>query len=399
MNLLFITISHLSNINDSNIYTDLMRTFRDKGHQVYIVSPRERRYKISTGLNIQENVYLLGVKTLNIQKTNVIEKGIGTVLIEKQFNRAIKKYLKDIKFDLILYSTPPITLTSTIKKIKQRDKAKTYLLLKDIFPQNAVDLGMIKKNGLIHRYFRHKEILLYKISDYIGCMSPVNVEYIIKHNPKILYNKPIEVSPNCIDVPINNEKLNKIDILKKYNIPENVVKFIYGGNLGKPQGIDFLLRIIEQTKNEKAFFIIAGTGTEYSRINKWFELNNPTNALLIHQLPVDEYEKLVKSCDVGLILLDKRFTIPNFPSRLLSYISNFIPVLTITDKNTDIGSIAVKNGYGFWAEHGDLDASLECLRLFYDKNKRKEMGRNGYEFFLNNYTTSYCYDSIIKHLK
>lgn len=80
------------------------------------------------------------VKTLNIQKTNIVEKGIGNVLLEYQFEKAINKYYNNTKFDLVLYSTPPITLTRIIDRIKKRNSAGTYLLLKDIFPQNAVDL-------------------------------------------------------------------------------------------------------------------------------------------------------------------------------------------------------------------------------------------------------------------
>ena len=94
--------------------------------------------------------------------------------IEPILNRAIKKYLSDVKIDLVLYPTPPITFANTIAYIKKRDGAYAYLMLKDIFPAGAVDLGALKKTGLkgvIYRYFRKKEKYLYRISDKIGCMS------------------------------------------------------------------------------------------------------------------------------------------------------------------------------------------------------------------------------------
>ena len=53
----------------------------------------------------------------------------------------------------------------------------------------------------------------------------------------------------------------------------------------------------------------------------------------------EEYDNLVQICDVGLIFLNARFTIPNFPSRLLSYTEIGKPVLAATDENTDIGKI------------------------------------------------------------
>ena len=128
------------------------------------------------------------LKIGNIQKTNIIEKGISTVSIEPQFIAGIKKYFSNVKFDLVIYSTPPITFCNAIEFVKKRDGAESYLLLKDIFPQNAVDIGIMSKSGIIgilYRFFRNKEKKLYRISDYIGCMSPANVEYIKKHNPEI----------------------------------------------------------------------------------------------------------------------------------------------------------------------------------------------------------------------
>ncbi|MCZ2553024.1 glycosyltransferase WbuB, partial [Bacteroides fragilis] len=93
----------------------------------------------------------------------------------------------------------------------------------------------------------------------------------------------------------------------------------------------------------------------------WFEANHPDNSMLLSSLPKKEYDDLVKACDIGLIFLDRRFTIPNYPSRLLSYLENRMPVLLATDMNTDIGRIAERNGYGFWTENGNLDTFMEMV--------------------------------------
>ncbi len=161
LNIIFVTIANIERVSDRGIYTDLLRKFRDEGHNVVAVSPIERRYKRPTSLIDDVGIKNLKVKTLNQQKTNLIEKGLGVLFVEYQFRRAIKKYLGNIKFDLILYSTPPITFTQVVKYIKKRDAAKSYLLLKDIFPQNAVDLKMIKPKGWLFSFFKKKEKDLY----------------------------------------------------------------------------------------------------------------------------------------------------------------------------------------------------------------------------------------------
>ena len=93
---------------------------------------------------------ILRLKIGNIQKVNSIEKGISTILIEPLFINGIKKYFSNVRFDLVLYATPPITFAKVIKFIKKRDRAKSYLMLKDIFPQNSLDLGMLSEIGRAH---------------------------------------------------------------------------------------------------------------------------------------------------------------------------------------------------------------------------------------------------------
>ena len=159
MNVIFLTMSRLTDISQRHIYTDLLRKFRNEGHSVYIVSPNERSFGRPTELVEKDGVRILGVKTLNLQKTSVIEKGLGQVLVESQYKKAIKKHLTDVPFDMILYSTPPITFPNVIAYLKRHNpRAMSYLLLKDIFPQNAVDIGMMSKTGvkgLLYKFFRN----------------------------------------------------------------------------------------------------------------------------------------------------------------------------------------------------------------------------------------------------
>lgn len=403
MNVLFLTMSAgIRNVQASGIYTDLMRKFRESGHEVYIVYPNERRSGRPTECNDFAGIHLLGVKTLNVTKANVLEKGVGQVLLECQFKSAIKKYYKNIKFDLILYSTPPITFTKLIVYLKRcNTSAATYLLLKDIFPQNAVDLGMLKKSGVkgvLYKMFRAKEKKLYEISDFIGCMSPANVDYILKNNPEISKDK-VEVAPNSYDIPKPNEvHADRNEIRRKYGLPIDVPIFIYGGNMGKPQGIPFLIKCMEAVKDRNdCHFVIVGDGTEYSQLEYFVKKDIPKSVSLFRSLPKRDYDALAAACDVGLIFLDYRFSVPNYPSRLLPYLMEKKPIIAVTDPNCDTGSIAEANGYGFYCPSNSVDGFVKVVnKLLVSDIKR--MGESGYQFFLNNYTTDHTYLTIIKHL-
>jgi hypothetical protein len=398
MKILFLTLAKISSIDTNGIYTDLLRKFRDNGHQVIIVSPNERKYGDSTNFLNFEGVSLLNVWTTNIQKTNLVEKGITTLLIEFFYYFAIKKYVNYKDVDLILYSTPPITFTNLIKKIKKKSNAITYLLLKDIFPQNAVDLKLIKKKSLLYHFFREKEKTLYSISDFIGCMSPRNLNYLIKENPELDIEK-LEVNPNSIEIKYTELKI-KVDLYEKYKIPKDKVIFIFGGNLGLPQGIDYLKENIKYCESiNEAFFLIIGNGTEFQNFNNWIKKEKLANVLLLKELPKYEFDEILKLAHVGLIFLSPLFTIPNFPSRLLSYLSNKLPVICATDTHTDIGQIAEMNNFGFSCFTSEYFVFFEHVTKLLNKETRALMGINAFEFLENEYNVDKSFELILEKVE
>ncbi len=402
MNVLFLTLYDFESLQESGIYTDLLREFVRNGYFIYAISPVEKRKKHETHLVKEKNATILRLQIGNTQKTNIIEKGISTVMIELQFKAAIKKYFSDVKFDLVLYSTPPITLTGAVEFVKKRDGAKTYLLLKDIFPQNAVDIGLMSTSGLkglIYKHFRRQEKRLYAISDRIGCMSQANVDYVVKHNPEVNPAK-VEICPNCIEaVDKSVDEQTRVNIRNQYEIPLDKKVFVYGGNLGKPQGIPFIIECLKKCRDiGDAFFLIVGDGTEYHVLEEYAQASRQANFQLMRSLPKEDYDTMVAACDVGLIFLDHRFTIPNFPSRLLAYMQAKIPVLACTDSNTDIGKVIVDGGFGWWCESNSVEEFGAIVEKVLDADKAV-MGNRGYRYLEGHYTVESAYNTIMKELK
>lgn len=399
LKVLFLTLVEFDSIEEHNIYTDLLREFRNYGHEVYIISPIQRRQRRDTHMVEEDHSHLLKLKIGNIQKTNIIEKGITTLSIETVYKQAIKKYFAGVKFDLVLYSTPPITFCNAIAYVKKRDGARTYLLLKDIFPQNSVDIGMLSKRGVkgkIYQRFRRKERKLYAISDRIGCMSEANVRYVLKHNPSVSKDK-VEVCSNSIeprDMSCSPEE--RKNIREKYHLPLDKKIFVYGGNLGKPQGVDFLIECLRKQRIEDVLFLIVGSGTEYGKLRRFVDTENPQNVLLMRSLPREDYDKMIGACDVGMIFLDYRFTIPNFPSRLLSYLQAKLPVLCATDPNTDIGKVAEENGFGYKCLSNDVDGFIETVEILMNECDLTVMGKKSNDYLLREYSVEQAYHIIMK---
>lgn len=396
MNILFLTMNPFTDIEMHNIYSDLMKVFIENGHRPYIVTPREKKSGEHTDLLEFKTYSLLKVRIGNTSSVSLIKKGISTIILSSQYYRAVLKKLGDIRFDLILYSTPPITLAGPIKKLKKRYHCRTYLMLKDIFPQNAVDLGMFPDRSFIYKYFRKQEKELYALSDRIGCMSEANVHYLQENNPELDRNT-IEVCPNGIIANNNIDKDQcKQQVRSKYAVPDNAIVYLYGGNLGKPQGIPHLINCLKDNiGNTDRFFIICGNGSEYSLLNDYIESCMPGNVKLIDSLPKEEYDILAAGCDVGLIFLDSRFTIPNYPSRILSYMENEMPVIVCADTVTDIGTNAELQGYGMFCEAVDPKQFTSCVNKMNECDIR-QMGKNARKYLEDCFSAYNCYEIIMR---
>ena len=399
MNVLFLSLGTFDDMGAGSVHIDIIKRFA-KEQNVYLLCKRERREHKRTELSEEFGIQVLRVKTGNIKKAGLIEKGLSTLLVEPQFKRAVKEYFADIRFDLVIYTTPPITFANVVKFIKKRDGAVSYLMLKDIFPQNAVDIGIMSKlgwKGLIYHFFREKEKRLYRVSDYIGCMSPANMEYVTAHNSYINPNRVEECPNSAIVKNMDMDEGVRESIRKKYAIPSDKTVFVYGGNLGKPQGISFLIECLKsQRDNEKVFFLIVGDGTEYGRLEAFVAGYQQDNVVLMKNLPKEDYDILTAACDVGMIFLDHRFTIPNFPSRLLGYMQAKLPVLACTDKNTDIGKVVVEGGFGWWCESNDVGEFGRVVERVLN-TELESMKEKAFLYLKEHYSVDYVYRVIMGH--
>ena len=226
-------------------------------------------------------------------------------------------------------------------------------------------------------------------------MSPANVAYVIKYNPEVVPNK-VMVCPNCVEPrDLSITLLERDEIRNKYGIPLDKKVFVYGGNLGRPQGIPFLIECLKmQENNQEAFFLIIGDGTEYGKLDSYIKESDSTNVKLMKQMMKTDYDRVVAACDVGLIFLDYRFTIPNFPSRLLSYMQAKIPVLCVTDRNTDIGKIAIEAGFGWMCESNNCNAFDSMIKKLLQLDLQSA-GEKAFEYMHENYSASNSYQIIM----
>lgn len=390
MKVLFLMFS-FPNLNHSfNIYTVLVEEFVKNGHEVVVIAPDNQKTRIS----IEQNIAVLRVKTLPIKNIPNVLKGISNILLPFQYGRALRKYYGKKLFDIIFLATPPITLVDLAVRLKKETNARLYLMLRDIFPQNAVDLKIMSKKSIFYIYFRRKEQKLYRNADFIGCMSPANIEFLIKNNP-FLKRENVHVLNN-FQRPYSNRGQKFSELARKFRI-ENRFVVVFGGNLGKAQQLENVLELAGRAKVfSDVVFLILGEGLQYHRLEREIRSRGLNNIILHPTLPKQDFQDLLTLCHVGLISLHADFTVPNIPSKALDYFNIGIPVLASLDYSTDFGKILEREKCGLWTYAGKHETLFELFkRLYFDEELRQQLGTNGRNYFKRELQPDNAYFTII----
>lgn len=382
----------------ATIYTDLAEALNEAGHDITVAVNEQPRNKKITEMKKERGFDVLRIVTGNYYDVGLFEKGITTLKVPYLMQKGIEKHLGNKRFDMILFESPPVTNAGLAAWAKKKFRCPAYLMLKDIFPQNAVDLEIMKRNGFLYHYFKAKEKKLYQTANYIGCMSPANKRYIIQHNSWI--------DPSKVELFPNTKKLNydiksdKHTIRKKFGIPEESCIFLFGGNMGKPQYVDLLCGVIKACRDDKkVFFLFVGRGTDRYKLEQTIRENDIRNVLLMDNLPRDEYEQITRESDAGLIILDPRFTVPNYPSRILSYMEYGKPVLAATDRITDIKDLINEAQCGEWVYSADINAFIDKIKKMSREPDIAYKGKNGRKYIENNFRVEHSVAILEHHFK
>ena len=373
------------------MYTTLVEEFVNHGHEVTVLAPGNGK----TGTYVENGIPVLRVQTLPIKNVPNFLKGISNVLLPYQFERALSQFHNGKSFELIISATPPITLVNMAAKLKRKFDAKFYLILRDIFPQNAVDLGFMQKDGVLHRYFRRQEQKLYKEADYIGCMSQGNIDYVKMHNPEVSVEKFHELKN--FQKPYQGFGSDSDVLKRKYGITNKFV-VVFGGNMGKPQQLTNVLILAKSViQFPDIVFLMLGEGVQINQLEAEAKTKGLTNIIIQRTIPKQDYQDLLSVCDVGMISLHRNFTIPNIPSKALDYFNVGIPVLASLDRVTDFGKILDEEQCGLWSYAEDNDSLKDNLiQLYLNKELRFLLGKCGKNYFLKYLKPSIAYSTIVK---
>ena len=304
----------------------------------------------------------------------------------------LKDWFKKNKHDYIVYYSPSIFFGPLIKYLKNLWKVRSYLILRDIFPQWAVDIGVLREKSVITSFFKFFEKINYSSADYIGMMSPKNVEWFKnnfkKNNVETLYNWTV----------YDNITTTPTDYKKKIGIEDKVV-FFYGGNIGHAQDIGNLIRLIIKLKsNTMAHFVFVGNGDEVELVLDMKKKHQLTNLTYLRSVDQNTYSQMLVSFDVGLFSLHRDHQTHNFPGKLIGYMKHSKPILGSCNIGNDLQEIINFNKVGNIYINGDDDKLYKaCLSMIDSESKRISMGVNANKLLKEKFSVSKACDEIEKH--
>jgi len=369
---------------------ELACEFVAQGHEVSVITPSSQLEE-ACELSILDGVNVWRFKSGEIKNVGKIKRTINETLLSHRAWCALPPRFKHNRHDLIIYYSPTIFWGPLVRRLKKLWGARSYLVLRDFFPQWALDQGLIREGSMIEKYFRFFEKKNYASADIIGLMSQKNLEWFRATSHT---NKPLEVLYNwAANTPVQAKSAYK----EQLGLTEKIVYF-YGGNIGYAQDMMNIIRLAENMRGEeKAHFVLVGAGDEVELVREAITQERLDNLTLLPPVSQDAYKQMLAEFDIGLFTLHKDHTTHNFPGKLLGYMVQELPILGSINAGNDLKLIVEDAGAGLVSVNGDDEAFLaNALKLLHDEECRMQIGRNAHQLLNDTFSVEAVAKQILK---
>lgn len=338
---------------------DLVTELGEQGHEITVIIPDASLKKSWNTETFSSKVTVLRLKAMPTKDINYFKRFIGEQMLSFFMYRHLKKSsLKDMTWDGLIWYSPTIFFGALVEKLRKKSVSRTYLILRDIFPKWAVDMGLLKK-GPILRYLKSVERRQYEQADVIGVQTPSNLVYFEEHHAA--QKGRVEVLKNWLAEP--NAEPCSINIADSPLAGRKI--FVYTGNIGVAQGIDILLDLAAVLqKDESIGFIFVGRGSALAEMKEKSVRLGLNNILFYNEIKPNEIPSLLEDCHAGLLALDPRHRNDNIPGKFLAYMQSGLPVLGNLNPGNDLQTLIERSRVGRVVSSNslqDLQQAAEAL--------------------------------------
>ena len=342
------------------IMNELVCELDREGHQVTVLIPSSL-HKSSCEIRAHEQFKLVLALTPKTTDVSYIRRAIAELITPYLiYYRLRSTPIVNENFDGIIWYSPSIFFGPLISRLKKIYGCPAYLVLRDMFPDWAVDLGLMKKR-LPYYLFKFIEFYQYKVADHIGIQAPGNFKYFnngflerFKSKVELLWNwiTPGDTNISC---SIN---------LEKTQLADRII-FVYAGNMGVAQDFNLIMSLVELYKDQTEIgFVFVGRGSEVPRLKLLAEQRELANIIFFDEIDSTQIPSLYSQCNIGLVALDPRHKSNNIPGKFLSYIESGLPVLARLNPGNDLAELISENHIGVsyvGFDAGDLKTVADAL--------------------------------------
>ena len=329
--------------------SDLAQEFLQQGHEPIVIVPTEGGEKswASETINGVKVYRLVALKTIDV---GYFRRAINEILLPFTMLYGLCKSDFPINgLDAVVWYSPTIFFGPLIWALKRSSQCPAYLILRDIFPEWAVDLGILRK-GLVYYVFKVAAQVQYFVADIIGVQTKSNLKYLLDWNRKP--HRRLEVLNNWL----SNAPISETSILISSTPLKSRKIFVYIGNMGIAQGMDVLIDLAKALKFRKDIgFLFVGRGSEVNRLQILKEKFDLDNIIFHDEIESKEIPGLLEQCDVGLIALDSRHKSHNIPGKFLTYMQAGLPILASVNAGTDLSRLIISEDVGRVYEGHDIN--------------------------------------------
>lgn len=335
---------------------DLAAELARQGHEPVVIVPTTElveRWRIER----LDGIEILRLDVAATRGLGFFKRAVGEFLFPFRMLRSFRgSPHEQTKWDGVAWYSPTIFLGLFARALKRRSNCRGYLILRDVFPEWAVDLGLLRK-GPVYGLFKAVAALQYSVADVIGIQSPSNS--VLLDGWERPGRRRIEVLQNWLAQAPDVGCSIRIDAtrLKSRKI------FVYAGNMGIAQGMDILLQVAESLRARQDIgFLFVGRGSEYERLSLAATERGLDNVVFHGEIDPSEIPGLFAQCHVGLLVLDPRHKGHNIPGKFLAYMQAGLAVLARVNAGTDLIGLIERERVGL-AYVGDLPEELAQLAV------------------------------------
>ena len=370
---------------------DLAISLRSRGLEPIILVPSGKLAPLSA-IHFHQDICIVELSSLPIKNVSYLARTIGEFLLPITMGLGLL-FCKNISmksFRGIICYSPSIFFGPLIYFLKIASKCRVYLIVRDIFPEWAFDLGLIS-NRAIYYFLKLSAHIQYCVSDVIGIQSPSNFRYV-----NYLGGDKVEVLHNWLGKSSNiNCSIN----IQNTCLGEKKI-FVYAGNMGIAQNLDPLIELAKKTSNLNHIgYLLIGRGSERNRLKSLCKQLELDNILFLEEIDASEVDSLLKQCHAGLISLDMRHQTHNIPGKFLSYRRAGLPVIANVDVKSDLSQMILSQKVGFVIPKFDFESCISAFQTLDDTRIYKDMQSNALLMVKNYFSVEVAVQSICKRLR